>query len=186
MRIHLEVREPDPVELRGLDLLVVPVASDRRPLRGVGGACDWELGGELSRTLVDERITGARGDRLLVHTEGRLGPTFVLMLGVGRIELFGPGELVPFFRAMGRVLDQAGVRQLGLRLAEFEGPGCERNTVATALLAGLLAGYSGDDLELWLLDGVANATDLTLEVARAAERFEQLKIEARHSDHPQV
>ncbi len=152
MKVRFSVRDPAPLALDGLDLLVVPVAGDRRPLRGLAGACDWELCGELSETMQDERFTGARGDRLLVHTEGRLPMRFVLLLGIGRYDHFGPGELMPFFRALARVLDGAQASSFGLSLGEFAGPvNGDMGAVSNALFAGLFACFPRDDVDLWLL-----------------------------------
>lgn len=66
----------------GGDLFVVPIWSDVRPLRGAAGLLDWRLNGHLSERLREERLTGARGERLLLPTR-RLPWRAVLALGMG-------------------------------------------------------------------------------------------------------
>ena len=66
----------------GGDLLVAPIFSDVRPLRGAAGLLDWRLNGHLSERLREERYTAARGERLLLPTR-RLPWRAVLALGLG-------------------------------------------------------------------------------------------------------
>ena len=63
------------------DALLLPIFSDERPLRGAAGLADWRLCGRLTRLLKRSRLSGARGETLLLPPGRRL--TFA------RIMLFG-------------------------------------------------------------------------------------------------
>ena len=71
----------------GGDVLVVPVWSDVRPLRGAAGLLDWRLCGRLSQLLRDGRLTGLAGEKLLLAT-GRIPWQRVLAVGVGESTAF--------------------------------------------------------------------------------------------------
>jgi hypothetical protein len=178
VKIDFMVRDPDPQQLEGLEVLVCPVSSDARPLRGLAGAVDWTLGGKLSRALQEERFEGRRGDRLLVVVEGRLPIRYVLLLGIGRRDAFGAGQLVPLFRAMARVLDAGDAQHIGLSLEEHRPGGCSRHDVATALVAGLVAGSKRPQLQLCLLDGHEHAAEVALDMGRVEDRFDDVALRA--------
>ena len=92
----------------GGDLLVAPLFSDVRPLRGAAGLVDWRLNGHLSDRMREERFTGERAERLLLPT-GRLPWRGILALGLGSTRDFDDDR----FRA---ALDTAFavIRGLGL------------------------------------------------------------------------
>ncbi len=66
----------------GGDVLVVPVWSDVRPLRGPAGLLDWRLCGKISQMICDGRVSGSAGEKLLLVT-GRLAWRRVLAVGAG-------------------------------------------------------------------------------------------------------
>jgi hypothetical protein len=66
----------------GGDVLVVPVWSDVRPLRGAAGLLDWRLCGRLSQMIRDGRVLGAPREKLLLVTN-RIPWRRVLAIGVG-------------------------------------------------------------------------------------------------------
>ncbi len=73
-----------PVEELASECLVLFCHSDERPLRGAAGRVDWRLCGQLSALMVEEELTGALGQRLLVPVQDRrMGASRVLVLGVG-------------------------------------------------------------------------------------------------------
>ncbi len=65
------------------DTLCLFVPEDERPLTGAAGYVDWRLCGQLSRLLVDGFFKGARGESLLLPSNGRIGPPRVVVLGLG-------------------------------------------------------------------------------------------------------
>jgi len=71
----------------GGDVLVVPIWSDIRPLRGPAGLLDWRLCGKISQMIREGRVSGAAGEKLLVVT-GRVPWRRVLAIGVGSSDSF--------------------------------------------------------------------------------------------------
>ncbi len=83
----MEVRFVAP-DLRRLDslrseALSIPFFEDERPLRGALGLVDWRLSGLVSRLIVDEKIRGARGERLLVPARPKLPFEKLFLFGMG-------------------------------------------------------------------------------------------------------
>jgi hypothetical protein len=65
------------------DVLVLPVFTDDRPLRGAAGLADWRLCGRLSGLLKNERATAKAGETMLLPPGRRLRFKRVLWFGLG-------------------------------------------------------------------------------------------------------
>ncbi len=78
--IDIEAR---PFERLVADVAVAGVCSDDRPLRGGAARADWRLCGVISRLLIDERVTGAPGEAMLMPCDGRLRAPRLLIVGLG-------------------------------------------------------------------------------------------------------
>jgi hypothetical protein len=74
----------------GGDVLVVPIWSDVRPLRGAVGLLDWRLCGKISQMIREGRVSGAAGEKLLLVT-GRVPWRRILGIGAGPSDVFGDG-----------------------------------------------------------------------------------------------
>jgi hypothetical protein len=74
----------------GGDVLVVPIWSDVRPLRGPTGLLDWRLCGKISQMIREGRVSGSTGEKLLLVT-GRLAWRRILAVGVGASADFSAG-----------------------------------------------------------------------------------------------
>jgi hypothetical protein len=141
--------------LAGLDglrteLLVVPVFSDERPLRGAAGLADWRLCGRLSDLLVRGQLSGEFDDALLMPPpERRLPAERLLCLGVGARESVDATRLRLYLRTL-------VARALGLRV----------RTLALALPHASLTWLSPEQ-----------AIDLLLEeVQPHGERFDEITL----------
>jgi hypothetical protein len=75
----------------GGDVLVIPIWSDVRPLRGAAGLLDWRLCGKISQMIREGRVSGAAGEKLLLVT-GRVPWRRILGVGAGPSEVFGEGD----------------------------------------------------------------------------------------------
>ena len=93
-----------------VDCLVVPLFADERPLRESAGRADWRLCGRLSDLLAAGRISGRRGEAVLVASSGGVAAPLVLGLGMGLRMDFDADGIV----ALGR---EAVRRGAGLRVA---------------------------------------------------------------------
>jgi hypothetical protein len=74
----------------GGDVLVVPIWSDVRPLRGAAGLLDWRLCGKISQMIREGRVSGSAGEKLLLVT-GRVPWRRILGIGAGPSDAFGDG-----------------------------------------------------------------------------------------------
>jgi len=73
----------EPVDLIDSELLITGFFQDEKPLRGTAGWIDWRLNGRLSRFLIEERLTGAWQERILIPSERRLSARLILLIGLG-------------------------------------------------------------------------------------------------------
>ena len=71
------------LEVLPVDIIVVPCASDERPLRGVASRADWRIGGLLSSMLKEGSFQGGAGEAaLLAGGVGLVAPR-LLVVGQG-------------------------------------------------------------------------------------------------------
>ncbi len=104
--LEIEV-DPASVERACADVVVVPLFSMERPLRGSAGRADWRLCGNLSSLLAAGRLTGVPGEAVLLSTFGGLRTPLLLVLGVGERPVFDARQFETFAR-------DAVVRGLGV------------------------------------------------------------------------
>ncbi|WP_428265753.1 M17 family peptidase N-terminal domain-containing protein [Haliangium sp.] len=120
-------------EVKGGSLLITFFA-DERPLRGAAGLADWRLCGRLSRLVKRGKLSGARGETLLLPPGRRLPFTSILMFGLGSSRGFDEATFRAHVRWLREVASKAGVSDYAV-----QPPGR-----ATGLIGARRA------LELWL------------------------------------
>lgn len=110
--LSLDALDPLPV-----DTLCLFVTEDERPLTGAAGYVDWRLCGQLSRLLVDGFFKGARGESLLLPSNGRIGAPRVVILGLGPGgEALHAGTLRGALSQAADVLNRAGADSIAVEL----------------------------------------------------------------------
>ncbi len=153
--IDIETR---PFERLAADVAVAGVCSDDRPLRGGAARADWRLCGLISRLLVEERVSGAAGEAVLVPCDGRLRTPRLLILGLGPRTSRKVAEIQSiardaFDRVLGLGLESAAFGPLG-----FAGDDWPRHAHAIVEAAVGAVGAAGRPLDLRLaVDGRAEA-----------------------------
>jgi len=136
------------------ELLVAPFFSDERPLRGAAGLCDWRMCGRLSRLILAERISGARGEAILLPGR-RLAFPKLLLFGMGASEEFAES----MFRWVAREI--AGVtRRLGIHRYAVPLPGRSTGRIAARRALELWVEEVGDEMEVWLVESLSTQKDL--------------------------
>ncbi|MET0286403.1 MAG: M17 family peptidase N-terminal domain-containing protein [Polyangiales bacterium] len=146
------------------ELLIVPVFSDERPLRGAAGLADWRLCGRLSELLVQGQLRGELDDALLMPPpDKRLAAERLLCLGLGARAEVDAGRLRTYLRTL---VDRA----LGMRV----------RTMAVALPHASLTWLSPEQ-----------AIDVLLEEAQPhSERFDEITVldtpEAQRRMEPRI
>lgn len=73
------------VDVQECEILVTGLFQDERPLKGSCGWIDWRLNGKLSHFLADKKFTGTWKETTLIPSEGRVTPTVILLVGLGRV-----------------------------------------------------------------------------------------------------
>lgn len=68
-------------------VIVAGFFSDVRPLKGLAGEIDWLFNGQISKLILDGKLTGQTDDSLLLYSN-RLRTRNVLLLGIGKREKF--------------------------------------------------------------------------------------------------
>ena len=66
-----------------LELAIVPVFLDQRPLQGLGGLLDWRESGRISRLLRSGFYEGKRGERVLLPGSHRAPVDRLVLIGLG-------------------------------------------------------------------------------------------------------
>ena len=95
--------------------LLLTLFSDERPLRGAAGLADWRLCGRLSRLLKQGRLTGRRGETLMLPPGRRLPFPRVLVFGLGDSARFSEETYCQHVRWMRDVAGRAGVSTYALQ-----------------------------------------------------------------------
>lgn len=73
---------------RRVDLGVLPIFADERPLQGLAGLVDWRMGGSLSMLLRAGFCTGAAGEAVLLPGRRTLPVERLVLLGLGPSRAF--------------------------------------------------------------------------------------------------
>jgi hypothetical protein len=133
------------------DTLVLTFFADERPLRGAVGLVDWRLCGRISRLIKQGRISGRRGETLLLPPGRRLPFLRILLFGLGRSESFNEDTYRQHVRWIRDVVHRAGVKTYAV-----QPPGR-----ATGLIAARRA------LEIWLEEAGSDDKDAAVAVIDA-------------------
>lgn len=87
------VRKIPIVEEIQADLLISTYFQDLGSPKGTTGMIDWRLNGFLSRSIVEKRITGAKGEITLIPLNQKFSTHRMLLLGLGKWREYTVSEL---------------------------------------------------------------------------------------------
>ena len=146
MKLQITFETGHPSRLEGLDGVVSPVYSDERPLRGLAGHVDWRLNGFLSRLAMQDRLVGAPGEWLLVHTQGRLPYTHLFLVGMGAKDQRSADGARTALGDVASKVALAGLHAFGIDLDEIAGDSMSPEDAMVFFLESLSAAYPEDDL----------------------------------------
>ncbi len=128
--------------LAGFDALCLFIGEDERPLRGAAGLVDWRMCGGLSRVLSAEFFTGARGDWLLLPSNGRIAMPAIFACGAGKRAQVDADAIHALLGDAAARLRKARVSRVAL---EVPGGGAVDDAGrARALKEAFLARFSGE------------------------------------------
>ncbi|MBP9206810.1 MAG: peptidase M17 [Kofleriaceae bacterium] len=99
----------------GQGTLVLTSFVDERPLRGAAGLADWRLCGRLSRLLRGDKVSGQRGETLMLPPGRRLPFTRLVWFGLGQSAGYGEDRLRTDLTWIAEVLDLAQLGPIALQ-----------------------------------------------------------------------
>ena len=107
---------------------------------GATGAVDREMGHSLSQLIADGEIKGKRGELTLVHTFGKIAPSRVLVLGLGKQEDFSLETIRNGMAEACRYLRRIGVKKVSTIIHGAGIGGMDPQEAAQAMVEGALLG----------------------------------------------
>lgn len=105
-----------PLELLEVELLAALLFVDQRPLVGAAGLLDWRLDGEVTRMLQAGRVSGDRGEQLVVRAGAKLKAQWVLLLGSGKRAECSERHLKNLLKELWQSCSRAGFQRIGVAL----------------------------------------------------------------------
>lgn len=105
-----------PLELLEVELLAALLFLDQRPLAGAAGLLDWRLDGEITRMLQAGRLSGDRGEQLVVRAGAKLKAQWVLLLGSGQRAQCSELQLKTLLQELWNSCRRGGFKRIGVAL----------------------------------------------------------------------
>jgi len=97
------------------DALALGFFSDERPLRGAAGLTDWRLCGRISRLIRQRRLSGKRGETLMLPCGRRLPFQRVILFGLGDSSRFDEEVYRQHVRWIRDVVGRAGSKRYAIQ-----------------------------------------------------------------------
>ena len=101
-------------------VIVAGFFSDVRPLKGLAGEIDWLFNGQISKLILDGKLTGQIDDSLLLYSN-RLRTRNVLLLGMGKSERFDSSAVKNTAKLLANKLSAMNIKNF---TTEIFGTGC--------------------------------------------------------------
>lgn len=79
-----------PIVAIDAEILALSFFEDERPLRRAAGMVDWRMNGALSRLILEGKLSGLKGESMLMSTDGRIAAERLLLFGLGESRDFNP------------------------------------------------------------------------------------------------
>lgn len=98
------------------ETLAVGCFEDVRPLRGLAGEIDWLYSGIFSNLLSGNRITGKRGEILLLSTQGKMRIPKIFLVGMGAGNLFDYSVFQSVARELSQLMVGLNAQDLAIEL----------------------------------------------------------------------
>ena len=142
---------------------------------GATGAIDTALDGAITQLIEEGEIKGKRGETTLIHTLGKIGPSRVLVAGLGKSESFSQETVREVMAGSCRYLRKLGMERLAT-IAHGSGiAGLDANTTGQALAEGAILGlYRFRNYLSKSDDGAAEINELLI-VERESSKIAELE-----------
>ena len=94
--------------------------SDVKPLDGPVALLDWRMNGQLTRMLLDGKVSGRAGEHVMLQSNGKLAAEWVLFVGGGKWHGLGAETHGSLIRHMISVARKAGFKSVSLAFMPHE------------------------------------------------------------------
>lgn len=168
MFVRFVAPDLDSLDALEAEVLVLSLYEDERPLQGLTGLVDWRLSGQLSQWIVDQRLSGSAGEKLMVPGRPRLRVDRLLVFGLGPKAEFGEPQFRDLTTSLVQTLEEARLSSVAISLPGRHIEGSAPDTRFRALLEAI-----GDRAlldELIVVESPATHRALTELVARERRR----------------
>jgi hypothetical protein len=158
------------IDVQACEILVAGFFEDERPLRGPSGWVDWRLNGTLSRYLLENRLTGAWKETVLIPSQGRILPPLILLIGLGKMREYSTLHLRELIPHLLTTLKGLNVSKICFSLPEDEEHQVEPGKLAEVLMEGIVDSLDEEpspEREEWI-------KGLQLFYAEGEERFPEI------------
>jgi hypothetical protein len=111
----------NPVERFEGEVVAALFFADERPLSGPAALLDWRLNGRLTEQLLQGKVSGIAGERLLVKSNGKIAADWALFVGGGRRAALGKSDYRELLRQLLTTCRRAGASRIALGLGLVAG-----------------------------------------------------------------
>ena len=109
----------DRIEWLESDLLVVPVFSDERPLKGFSGRIDWRLNGKISKLILKQTISGKFGETTIFSPKSKIKVKKLFIVGLGNKDHLTEINLQTAFSWVSKTIDGLNLQNFSIPLSQF-------------------------------------------------------------------
>ena len=137
--MEIKVVQGDVTQIQVPALIVNLFEGVKKP-GGATGAVDKALDGAISQLIADGEIKGKKGENTLIHTFGKIGPSRVLVAGLGSQDSFTQERVREVMASSSRYLRKLGMERIAT-IAHGSGiAGMDADASAQAIAEGSILG----------------------------------------------
>lgn len=145
IRVHLSSR---PLETIPSFVAACAFAQEEIPLSGVPGRMDALLGGEASRMIQENRLSGRWNTQALITSRGRVASSYVLFAGLGSVQGLTLSALSLRVEKIVDRLLRTSARSISMDVIGKQTRGAGFSAIATETFQGALRALSDAPLDL--------------------------------------
>ena len=149
MKIRVSTKSAGHIETEAVVLLFF---QDERPLKGASGMVDWRMCGAISNMILSERISGEKGESILIAPSRKIKGKKILMIGLGISSEIDEEKIRKTGMEVINKLANIGVRNFSIAMPPKQFTSIEVSRMAAAILKGMKeAGIKDDKMFATLL-----------------------------------
>ena len=109
----------DRVEKLISDMLILPIFSDEKPLKGITAAIDWRLCGKISKLLISEQINGDFNEKTIFSPKGKLKIKNLFLVGLGDKKSFDETKFVSILEGLFQTINNIKTQNFSIPISKF-------------------------------------------------------------------